>query len=98
MKVDESTGVIRIENVPVENKPKSCCFCFDVRIGSIMIGLLYLVSDTIDLKDHCEMDLQLLIHSDILWLILALWHVFQIFLKFEITSKNSAHWTNLQTL
>lgn len=43
MKKEENPDVIRIESVPVDNKTPSCCFCLDVRIGAILIGLLYLV-------------------------------------------------------
>jgi len=39
----EEGDVIRIENMQADNKPPSCCMCLDVRIGAVLIGLLYLV-------------------------------------------------------
>lgn len=42
MKADEGSG-IRIENAVPDNRPPSCCLCLDVRIGAVLIGLLYLV-------------------------------------------------------
>lgn len=42
MKTTED-GEIRIENSNEDRRAPSCCFCLDVRIGAILIGLMYLI-------------------------------------------------------
>jgi len=38
-----SIDVLRIDSTDTDRKPKSCCLCLNVRIGTIMIGLFNLV-------------------------------------------------------
>lgn len=39
----QASGVIRLDVPENDRKPPSCCLCLDVRIGTVMIGLLNLI-------------------------------------------------------
>lgn len=39
----QQPGVIRIDTIGNDRKPPSCCFCLDVRIGTVIIGLFNLI-------------------------------------------------------
>jgi len=40
----QDEDVVRIENLSYNDaKPPSCCFCMDVRVGTIMIGFFYMI-------------------------------------------------------